>query len=187
MSTESFKTTFEQNLRQYMKCNQINLKYNDAHWDLPTLKEYANNIDHMELNTPYHNNKLVVPKVSIIATVFNKENYLNRFIKSVQNQMLKEFELILIDDFSTDNSTNIIKSYQKNDSRIKLIQNKKNRGTLFSRVKGLLHSKGEYIIWIDPDDIVLQTGLYNSYNHIKKYNLSVVQFNTIIQINQNIN
>ena len=169
-----------------MKNNQINLKTNNSHYNLKLIQEYMNTIDYMKLNIAYNNTNLFTPKVSIIATVFNKDNYLNRFIKSVQSQILKEFELILVDDFSTDNSVKTIKNYQKNDNRIKLIQNKKNRGTLFSRAKGLLHSKGEYIIWIDPDDILLQTGLFNAYNHIKKYNLSIVQFNAIIQINDNI-
>lgn len=141
----------------------------------------------MSLNVEYHNkNENDTPKISFISTVFNKENYLDRLIKSVQNQVIKEFELIFIDDFSTDNSVKIIQKFMNYDDRIKLIRNKKNKGTLFSRIKGALHSRGEYIIWIDPDDVILKNGLYNSYNHIKEFNLSIVQFNSIIQFNENI-
>ena len=65
-----------------------------------------------------------------------------------------------------------------------MIKNKNNRGTLYSRSQGVIHSNGEYIIFIDPDDLVLQKGLYNSYNYIKKKDLSIIQFNTIFRRNQ---
>lgn len=146
-----------------------------------------NRISNLSLNLIYHhNNENNTPKISFISTVFNKENYLERLIKSVQNQIIKEFELIFIDDFSTDNSVKIIEKFMHYDDRIKLIRNKKNKGTFFSRIKGALKARGEYIIWIDPDDIILKNGLYNSYKHIKKLNLSIVQFNSIIQSNENI-
>ena len=138
--------------------------------------------------TDYSNNdyRNITPKISIISTIFNKSRYLNRLIKSVKKQMMEEFELILIDDFSEDDSVEIIKKIKRYDNRIKLIKNKKNKGTFFSRITGALLSKGEYIIWVDPDDIILQKGLYNAYNHIKKYDLSIVQFNSLIQINDKI-
>ena len=55
----------------------------------------------------------------------------------------------------------------------------KNKGALYSRSQGALHSKGQYIIFIDSDDLVLRNGIYNSYNYIKKYNLSMLQYNSI--------
>ena len=61
-----------------------------------------------------------------------------------------------------------------------------NRGTLYSRIQGFLQSKGEYIIFIDSDDIVLKEGLYNVYNYIKKNQISIVQFNTIFQTNNSL-
>ena len=134
----------------------------------------------------YYYNKFSIPKISFITTVFNKKQYLARFISSVQNQNLNEFELIIIDDFSKDNGYKIIENYQNKDNRIKLIKNKKNKGSLVSRIIGALHSIGEYIIWVDPDDIILQNGIENSYNYIKKYNLSIVQFNPIIQIKKTV-
>lgn len=60
-----------------------------------------------------------------------------------------------------------------------MIKNKKNKGSLYSRSQGALHSKGEYIIFIDSDDLVLRDGIYNSYNYMEKYSLSMIQFNTI--------
>ena len=118
-------------------------------------------------------------KISFIATVYNQENYLSTFIYSIQNQKLEEYELIFIDDFSEDNSTRIIEKFKKKDKRIKLIKNKKNMGTLYSRYIGQINSKSDYIIFIDSDDIILKTGIFNSYNHIKNYNLDIVQFHSV--------
>ena len=97
--------------------------------------------------------------------------------------MLKEFEIIFIDDCSNDNGVKIINQYIDIDKRIKLIKNQINKGALYSRSQGAIHSKGEYIIFIDSDDLVLQNGLYNSYNYIKNKNLSMIQFNSIFKVN----
>ena len=98
--------------------------------------------------------------------------------------MLKEFEIIFIDDCSNDNGVKLINEYIEIDKRIKLIKNKINKGALYSRSQGAIHSKGEYIIFIDSDDLVLKNGIYNSYNYIKKNDLSMIQFNSIFKINE---
>jgi len=121
------------------------------------------------------------PKVSFITTVFNQENYLSNFVFSVQNQKLKDFELIFVDDFSTDNSINIIRKIEKRDKRIKLIKNKQNMGTLYSRYIGELNANAEYIIFIDCDDFVLENGIFNSYKYIKKNNIDIIQFHSVWQ------
>ena len=84
------------------------------------------------------------PKISIITTVFNKEKYLNGFIYSIQNQNLKEFEHIIVDDSSNNKSVEIINKFKRKDKRIKLLRNKKNMHSLFSRYKGTIYSKGNY-------------------------------------------
>ena len=96
------------------------------------------------------------PKISIVSPIFNRGKYLLRFIKSIQNQKFKKIEIILIDDYSTDNTRTLIKKYQKEDKRILLIENKKNKGTFASRNIGILKSRGKYIILPDPDDILAQ-------------------------------
>ena len=111
--------------------------------------------------------------------MYNKEKYLNSFISSIQNQDLKDFEIILIDDCSTDKSIQKIIEFQKKDKRIKLIKNKKNQGALNSRFKGAMFSKGEYIIFVDSDDIILKEGIMNSYNHIKTNKLDMVEFHSV--------
>ena len=71
------------------------------------------------------------------------------------NQSLKEIEIIFIDDASEDNSFSIIKELMKKDKRIVCLKNIKNRGQFYSRNKGILFSRGEYVLIIDPDDLLL--------------------------------
>ena len=72
-----------------------------------------------------------MPKVSVIIPNFNNEKYIEEAIKSVQNQSLKDIEIIIIDDCSTDDSLNIIQNIAKSDSRIKIIQNQKIAGFFY--------------------------------------------------------
>lgn len=127
------------------------------------------------------------PKISFIASVYNKEKYLIPFITSIQNQELKELELILVDDNSIDNSIKIINNFIKKDKRIKLLKNKKNNGSLFARYKGAIHAKGEYIIFVDSDDIVLKDGILKSYNYIKKKMIDMIEFNSVFENNNTLN
>ena len=151
--------------------------------ELPYILEYIKLLrsDNYNNNISYYN--ITKPKISFIATVFNKSKYLNSFIYSIQNQNLKEFEIIFVDDCSTDKSVEIIKNFIKKDKRIKLLINKKNLGSLYSRYKGAINAKGQYIIFVDSDDIVLKEGIMNSYNYIKKHNLDMIEFNSIFERN----
>ena len=91
------------------------------------------------------------PKVSIIVPVYNVENYLIDCLDSLINQTLKEIEIILINDGSTDNSLKIINLYAQYDSRIKIID-QENKGPSSARNRGLDVSQGEFISFIDSDD-----------------------------------
>lgn len=121
------------------------------------------------------------PKVSFIASVYNKEKYLSPFISSIQNQDLQDYELILVDDYSNDNSTKVIDKFKSKDYRMQLIENKKNMGSLYTRYIGSLYSKGEYIIFLDSDDIILKEGILKAYNHIKKKKLDMIEFHSVFQ------
>ena len=120
-------------------------------------------------------------KISIISPVYNREKYIRRFFKSLQFQYLKDIEIILVDDKSTDNGISIIEEYKQRDKRIKLIKNKRNRGILITRNIGLLSSKGKYIIIPDPDDILSQDILKTCYNYAEKYNYDIVKFKTYVR------
>ena len=96
------------------------------------------------------------PKISIVISVFNREDYIFSTIRSVQNQKFSEIEILIIDDHSTDSTVKYVKEMQKQDPRIKLFMNKKNMGTLYSKSIGVLNAKGEYIYSLDSDDMLLK-------------------------------
>ena len=105
----------------------------------------------------------MIPKISIIMPFYNVESYLGECLESILNQSLIDFEIIAINDKSTDNSMNIIHENISHDNRIKIIQNKKNYGVSISRNIGLKHAKGEYIFFIDSDDIIKPGSLEKMY------------------------
>ena len=90
-------------------------------------------------------------KVSIITHCYNAAQYIASTIQSIQQQTLNDWELLIVDDGSVDNSADIIRSMAKDDSRIRLIQ-KANGGTASARKLGLEHAQGEYIQFLDADD-----------------------------------
>lgn len=117
------------------------------------------------------------PKISIISPVHNREKYILIFLRSIQNQDFKDIEIIFVDDYSTDNSIKLIEEYKKEDKRIVLLKNKRNKGTLISRNQGVLYSKGEYIILPDPDDILSKDILQECYKTAIHNNYDLVRFN----------
>ena len=124
------------------------------------------------------------PKISVIIPVYNSENSIILSINSIRNQKLKDFEIILINDNSKDNSKKVIENLQKEDSKIFVINNNKNMGTLYSRSIGVLASKGEYIFALDNDDMFADENLfYRLYQEAKKYNYDIIGFKSIIGYN----
>ena len=95
------------------------------------------------------------PKISVVMSVYNGSCYLRESIESILNQTFTNFEFIIINDCSTDNSWEIINEYAKKDLRIILINNQENIGLTKSLNKGLKIAKGEYIARQDADDISL--------------------------------
>ena len=90
---------------------------------------------------------------------------------------MKVIEIIAINDASTDNSLNILREMSEKDKRIKIINNKKNSGLLFSREMGILSSKGEYLMSFDPDDrYQAKTNLKYLYSIAKKLKVDFVSF-----------
>lgn len=112
-------------------------------------------------------------KISIIIPVYNAENFLRKCIMSVLKQSLKEIEIIIINDGSTDKSLEILKEFLKMDSRIILID-KKNEGVSTARNCGLSIAKGEYVLNIDSDDYIEYNYCEEMYNAAKNFNLDIL-------------
>jgi len=106
------------------------------------------------------------PIVTVLMTVYNGSDYLNEAIESALCQTLNDFEFLIIDDASTDNSVEIINSY--NDSRIKLLVNDKNIGQTASLNIGLTIAKGKYVARFDQDDVCLPKRLEEQASFLKK-------------------
>ena len=117
-------------------------------------------------------------KISIIIPCFNQENYIHNCLDSILSQSLKEFEVICVNDASTDNTFNILSEYAKIDSRIKLINYTTNKGTSQARKDAVLKSSGKYVMFVDPDDSLSAKALEIAYNAIKKQNVDILQFGT---------
>lgn len=99
-----------------------------------------------------------MPKVSIIVPVFNAEQYLPRCINSILTQTFTDFELILINDGSTDNTGEICDDYAQNDSRI-IVVHKENGGANASRMVGVSLANGEWISFVDADDTITKEAI----------------------------
>ena len=112
-------------------------------------------------------------KVSVIVPVYNSEKYLEKCLNSILNQSLKEMEVIVIDDGSTDNSVEIIKSFASRDNRIKTIF-QGNFGPSVARNNGIKKSNGEYITFVDSDDWVNESAYLSLYEKAIESNADVL-------------
>lgn len=99
------------------------------------------------------------PKISIITPLFRAENFIGATIESVQRQTYGNYEHIIIDDRSPDNSYAVAEGYTKNDPKITLLRNEKNSRVAFTRNRGLDIATGEYILFLDSDDVLTDDAL----------------------------
>jgi glycosyltransferase involved in cell wall biosynthesis len=113
-----------------------------------------------------------MPKVSVILPVYNAEKYLKEAIDSILNQTYTDFELILINDGSTDGSQEIIDNYK--DHRIVHISNEINKGLIYSLNKAIDFAKGKYIARMDADDIALPQRFEKQVEYLEKTNISIL-------------
>ena len=93
-----------------------------------------------------------MPKISIIIAAYNVGDYLEQCLDSVLTQTYADFEAIVVDDASTDNTADIIQQTAANDSRITLVQHSQNLGLHLTRKTGVEKASGEYAFFLDGDD-----------------------------------
>ena len=117
------------------------------------------------------------PDITVIMTIYNQAHCIYKGLRSIQNQSIKNIEIIIIDDCSLDNSTEVIKEYQKEDPRIILISHDSNEGTIKSRTDGIKIAKGKYITIIDGDDaLIYKDILKHSLFIALKANIDAIEF-----------
>jgi glycosyltransferase involved in cell wall biosynthesis len=132
---------------------------------------FNNNKDSLEINGN--------PIISLVIPVYKCEKTIKATIRSVQNQNVKNIEIILVNDLSPDNSLSIIQEMQKEDKRIKIINNTKNMGVLYSRSIGVLESKGKYIFTLDDDDMFFDTDILDLYHYAEDDNFDIIAFSAV--------
>lgn len=110
--------------------------------------------------------------VSIITPSYNSEKFIEETIESVIAQTYTNWEMIIVDDVSTDNSIEIINNYAMEDSRIKLIQLEKNSGAAVARNTAIKNANGRFIAFLDSDDLWVKTKLEEQISYMKKNNIS---------------
>ena len=113
--------------------------------------------------------------ISVIVPVYNVEKYLNKCIDSILQQCYSNFEILLVDDGSTDSSSVICEEYAKADSRVRVIH-KKNGGLSSARKCGVENALGQYIMFVDGDDWIEQNTLSDTFSVIEKHGVDCVLF-----------
>ena len=106
------------------------------------------------------------PLITVLMSVYNGDKFLEKAIKSITTQTFSDFEFLIFDDCSTDNSWNILKSFQ--DQRIRLFKNQKNMGLTHNLNRGLDLARGEYVARMDADDVSFQNRLNRQKDFLQK-------------------
>ena len=113
------------------------------------------------------------PLVSVITPMYNGEKYLGEMIDSVIGQTYDKWELVIVDDCSTDGSCKIVEEYIKRDNRIRLIKQKKNTGPAEARRVSIKNAKGKYIAFLDCDDIWMPEKLEKQIRYMESKDIAV--------------
>ena len=122
------------------------------------------------------------PKISVIIPMYNEQKNALTIIRSCQNQTMQDIEIVCVNDNSNDKTLEILESLQKVDPRIVIITNETNRGVIYNRIFGALHSRGEYVTFIDADDAMCNFEIFQKAydNATKDYGekLDIVHYQT---------
>ena len=122
-----------------------------------------------------------MPKVTVITASYNYAEYIGQTIESVINQTYSDWEMLVIDDGSKDNSIEVINEYTKKDSRVKLLThpNNENRGLVETLKLGISQAQGEYIVFLESDDYIREDYLEKKTAYFEKYNDAGFIYNDI--------
>jgi glycosyltransferase involved in cell wall biosynthesis len=112
---------------------------------------------------------MTAPAVSVLMPVFNGENHMREAIESILGQSYSDFELLVVDDHSTDSTGDILREYCGRDARIRAVRNQEAKGTVGALNTGLGLARGEYLARMDADDISLPTRLEKQHAFLEKH------------------
>ena len=115
-----------------------------------------------------------IPAVSVVVPVYKVELYVRQCVDSILNQTFQDFEIILVDDATPDNSFKICQQFYGDNDKIKFVRHEKNLGLGAARNTGMKHAVGKYICFVDSDDYILPDALKKFYNAAEKTNAEIV-------------
>lgn len=154
----------------------INKLYYTNIYDLKSFKKY---IRDCKKNIFYERNKIYnkYPYIAVCLSALNMENYIKKNLLSILNQSFQDFEIIVVNDKSTDETENIIHRIQLEDDRVKLLSHSQNLGVYRSRIESIINAKSQFILLMDPDDMYLNENLLQIlYDYNIKNNLDIIEF-----------
>ena len=123
-----------------------------------------------------------IPYISVCLAALNMRLYMKQNLLSILNQSFQDFEIIIVNDYSKDETESIIRNLQLKDKRIKLVNHSENLGVYRSRIEAILNAKGEYVLLMDPDDMFMNQNLFKDlHNYNSKNNLDIVEFSVYQQ------
>ena len=152
---------------------------------IKNLKLYKYYIENCKNHIKYSREKQFnkSPYISVCLPALNMKKYIEQTLLSIINQSFQDFEIVIVNDNSNDNSERILKNMNLEDNRIKIINHSINKGVYFSRVEAVLNTNGKYIILMDPDDMILNENLFKQlYDYNSKYNIDIIEFRVYHQI-----
>ena len=141
--------------------------------DLKSFKKYIKDCKNLiSYNKEKIHNKY--PYIGLCLSSFNMEKFIEKNLFSILNQSFQDFEIIIVNDASEDETEKIVKRIQLDDDRIKLISHSKNLGVYRSKIESILNSKSKFILLMDPDDMYMNENLFQDlYNINIKLNFDI--------------
>ena len=155
---------------------------NKDHLNINEIRNFMNiNLNGNLIDSNLKFNKSLNPQISVIISIYNGEPFLKTALRSIQNQDFTNIEIIMVDDHSKDNSVKLARELMKEDPRIILLQNNENKGALYTKTKGVLNSKGNYVLTLDVDDLYTSRKAFSIlYSKAERENLDLLGFSIII-------
>lgn len=120
------------------------------------------------------------PAISIVVPAYNKESYIRQCMDSLINQTLKNIEIIVVDDASTDNTLQILRDYEKKDSRVKIIAKALNGGLHMARKTAVEATTGDYVLFVDADDEIELKTCEVLYSYVSSHPADILHFGVSI-------
>ena len=116
------------------------------------------------------------PRITVVVPVYNTAKYLKTCLDSVLSQSLADFEIVAVNDASTDDSPAVLSGYAAKDARIRIVNHERNRGLLAARLSGIRAAAGTYLMFLDSDDELLPGILQDAFDAAEKHQADIVHF-----------